>query len=163
LTLDDINALPPEAFIARYGALFEHSPWVVERAAALRPFADLHAGLMQAVDKAGAAEKLALIRAHPELAGKAAIDKTLTDASTAEQASAGLDRLTPEEFARFHTLNAAYRAAHDMPFIICVRLTDKAGILSAMAARAGNTTPVEIAKALAEIGKIVALRLEDLT
>ena len=163
MTLDDINALPPEAFIARYGALFEHSPWVVERAAALRPFADLHAGLMQAVDKAGAAEKLALIRAHPELAGKAAIDKTLTDASTAEQASAGLDRLTPEEFARFHTLNAAYRAAHDMPFIICVRLTDKAGILSAMAARAGNTTPVEIAKALAEIGKIVALRLEDLT
>jgi len=162
LTLDEINALPPEAFVARYGALFEHSPWVVERAAALRPFANLHAGLMQALEQASPAEKLALIRAHPELAGKAAIDRTLTQASTAEQASAGLDRLTPEEFERFHALNAAYRTGHDMPFIICVRLTDKAGILQAMAARAGNPTEVEIATALAEIGKIVALRLEDL-
>jgi 2-oxo-4-hydroxy-4-carboxy-5-ureidoimidazoline decarboxylase len=163
LSLDAINGLPAPDFIARYGALFEHSPWVVERAADLRPFADLHTGLMQALEQASEAEKLALIRAHPELAGKAAIDKTLTQASTAEQASAGLDRLTPEEFARFHALNAAYRAAHAMPFIICVRLTDKAGILSAMQARAGNPTAVEIATALAEIGKIVKLRLEDLT
>lgn len=163
MSLDAINALPAEAFVARYGALFEHSPWVVERAAALRPFADLHAGLMQALDTASAEEKLALIRAHPELAGKAAIDKTLTEASTAEQASAGLDRLTPEEFARFHALNAAYRAAHDMPFIICVRLTDKAGILAAMEARAANDTATEVATALAEIGKIVKLRLEERT
>jgi 2-oxo-4-hydroxy-4-carboxy-5-ureidoimidazoline decarboxylase len=161
MMLDAINALPADAFVARYGALFEHSPWVVERAAALRPFADLHAGLMRALEAASAAEKLALIRAHPELAGKAAIDRTLTEASTAEQASAGLDRLTPEEFARFHELNAAYRAA-DMPFIICVRLTDKAGILAAMEARAANDTTTEVATALAEIGKIVKLRLEDM-
>ncbi|WP_206244001.1 2-oxo-4-hydroxy-4-carboxy-5-ureidoimidazoline decarboxylase [Novosphingobium terrae] len=162
MSLNAINALPTDAFVARYGALFEHSPWVAERAAALRPFADLHGGLMQALEAASAEEKLALIRAHPELAGKAAIDKTLTQASTAEQASAGLDRLTPEEFARFHDLNAAYRTAHDMPFIICVRLTDKAGILAAMEARAANDTQTEVATALAEIGKIVKLRLEDM-
>lgn len=162
MTLEEINALSPADFVARYGDLFEHSPWVVERAAALRPFTDLHAGLMQALEGASSEEKLALIRAHPELAGKAAIDKTLTQASTAEQASAGLDRLTPEEYARFHALNAAYRTGHDMPFIICVRMTDKAGILSAMAARATNPTDVEIATALGEIGKIVKLRLEDM-
>jgi 2-oxo-4-hydroxy-4-carboxy-5-ureidoimidazoline decarboxylase len=162
LTLDEVNALPAQDFVARYGALFEHSPWVVERAATLRPFADLHEGLMQALEAASAEEKLALIRAHPELAGKAAIDKTLTEASTAEQASAGLDRLTVPEFERFHALNAAYRAAHAMPFIICVRLTDKAGILAAMEARAANDTATEVATALGEIGKIVKLRLEDL-
>jgi len=157
-----INALSVADFIARYASLFEHSPWVVERAAALRPFADLHAGLMAAVYAATPEEQLALIRAHPELAGKAAIDRTLTAESTAEQASAGLDRLTPEEYARFHALNAAYRAAHDMPFIICVRRTDKAGILTAMERRTANPHDAEIAAALAEIGHIVALRLEDL-
>ncbi|WP_325233568.1 2-oxo-4-hydroxy-4-carboxy-5-ureidoimidazoline decarboxylase, partial [Sphingobium sp.] len=76
-------------FVARYGGLFEHSPWVVERAALRLPFADLHDGLMQVVHDAPQEEQLALIRAHPELAGKAAIDGTLTDASTSEQASAG--------------------------------------------------------------------------
>ncbi len=159
--LADANALSDEAFVARYGALFEHSPWVVERAAALRPFDDIHAGLMAAVHAASRDDQLALIRAHPELAGKAAIDKTLTDASAAEQASAGLDRLTAEEFARFHALNAAYRAKFGMPFIICVRLTDKAGILAAMENRLGATRDVEIATAIAQIGEIVRLRLAD--
>lgn len=142
-------------------ALFEHSPWVEERADAAPSSGVRHADLMAAVYGASRAEQLALIRAHPELAGKAAIDGTLTSASAAEQASAGLDRLTPEEFARFHALNAAYRAAHDMPFIICVRLTDKAGILAAMEARAAHDTETEIAAALLEIGKITKLRLED--
>lgn len=142
-------------------ALFEHSPWVEARADAAPSSGDRHADLMAAVYGASRAEQLALIRAHPELAGKAAIDGTLTSASAAEQASAGLDRLTPEEFARFHALNAAYRAAHDMPFIICVRLTDKAGILAAMEERAAHDTETEIAAALAEIGKITKLRLED--
>eukprot|EP01040_Poterioochromonas_malhamensis_P024744 gene24744-30683_t len=91
LTLEEINALDQAAFVARFGSLFEHSPWVVERAAALRPFADLHAGLMAALHAASTDEQLALIRAHPELAGKAAVDRTLTAASAAEQASAGLD------------------------------------------------------------------------
>jgi 2-oxo-4-hydroxy-4-carboxy-5-ureidoimidazoline decarboxylase len=152
----------PEAFIARYAALFEHSPWVVERAAARQPFADLHAGLMQVVDDATPEEQLALIRAHPELAGKAAIDRTLTQESTQEQASAGLDRLTPGEYESFQALNAAYNARFGFPFIICVRLTDKAGILAAMERRLGNAREVEIATAIAEIGKIVRLRLADL-
>jgi 2-oxo-4-hydroxy-4-carboxy-5-ureidoimidazoline decarboxylase len=150
------------AFVARYGTLFEHSPWVVERAAAHLPLPDLHTGLMAVVQAATPEERLALIRAHPELAGKAAIDRTLTEASAAEQASAGLDRLTAEEFERFHALNAAYRERFDFPFIICVRLTDKAGILAAMATRLGNDRDGEIATAIEEIGKIVRLRLEDL-
>jgi 2-oxo-4-hydroxy-4-carboxy-5-ureidoimidazoline decarboxylase len=142
-------------------ALFEHSPWVEARADAAPASGDRHADLMAVVHAATRAEQLALIRAHPELAGRAAIDRTLTRASAAEQASAGLDRLTPDEFARFHALNAAYRAAHAMPFIICVRLTDKAGILAAMEARIGNDSEAEVAVALAEIGKITKLRLED--
>ncbi len=143
-------------------ALFEHSPWVEAGAKAAPSSGDRHADLMAVVYGASRARQLALIRAHPELAGKAAVDGTLTQASAAEQASAGLDRLTPDEFARFHALNDRYRAVHAMPFIICVRMTDKAGILAAMAERIGNDTETEIATALAEIGKIVKLRLEDM-
>jgi 2-oxo-4-hydroxy-4-carboxy-5-ureidoimidazoline decarboxylase len=148
-------------FVARFGFLFEHSPWVTERAAARRPFADLHAGLMQVVADASDDERLALIRAHPELAGKAAIDRNLTAESTAEQASAGLDRLTEAEFARFHELNAAYRGRFGFPFVICVRQTDKAGILAAMERRLANDRETELATAIAEVGAIVRLRLED--
>ncbi|WP_404338585.1 2-oxo-4-hydroxy-4-carboxy-5-ureidoimidazoline decarboxylase [Sphingomonas sp. MMS12-HWE2-04] len=149
-----------DAFIARYGALFEHSPWVVVRAAARQPFASLHAGLMQVVHDATPEEQLSLIRAHPELAGKAAVDGSLTEASAAEQASAGLDRLTQDEFDRFHALNSAYAAKFGFPFILCVRLTDKAGILAAMERRLGNDREAEIATALEQIGEIVRLRLE---
>ncbi len=159
--LAEANALSDEAFVARYGALFEHSPWVVERAAQTRPFDDVYEGLMAVVHTASLDDQLALIRAHPELAGKAAIDRNLTDASAAEQASVGLDRLTAEEFAQFHALNAAYAARFDMPFIICVRLTDKAGILAAMEHRLGNSRDAEIATAIAQIGEIVRLRLAD--
>ncbi|MGZ8312837.1 MAG: 2-oxo-4-hydroxy-4-carboxy-5-ureidoimidazoline decarboxylase [Allosphingosinicella sp.] len=126
------------------------------------PLSELHAGLMQVVRDAAPEEQLALIRAHPELAGKAAIDGSLTDASAAEQASAGLDRLTPAEFDRFHALNAAYRQKFDFPFIICVRLTDKAGILAAMERRLANDRAAEMATALDEIGEIVRLRLETI-
>ncbi|MCC6829198.1 MAG: 2-oxo-4-hydroxy-4-carboxy-5-ureidoimidazoline decarboxylase [Novosphingobium sp.] len=161
MTQDTTMDLTDEAFVARFGFLFEHSPWVVERAAARRPFADLHAGLMQVVADASEDEQLALVRAHPELAGKAAIDRTLTAESTAEQASAGLDRLTEAEFERFHALNAAYRARFGFPFVICVRLTDKAGILAAMEQRLGHDRTGELATALTEVGKIVKLRLED--
>lgn len=143
-------------------ALFEHSSWVEERADALPSSGNRHADLMAVVRQATPEEQLALIRAHPELAGKAAMDRTLTDASAAEQASAGLDRLTPEEFERFHALNAAYRARFDFPFIICVRLTDKAGILAAMERRLGQTREAEVATAIDQIGEIVRLRLEDL-
>lgn len=142
-------------------ALFEHSPWVEERADARPASGNRHADLMAVLHDATPDEQLALIRAHPELAGKAAIDRTLTDASTAEQASAGLDRLTPDEYAEFHRLNAAYRARFDFPFIICVRLTDKAGILAAMERRLTHDRDTEIAIALEQIGEIVRLRLED--
>ncbi|MFL6863973.1 MAG: 2-oxo-4-hydroxy-4-carboxy-5-ureidoimidazoline decarboxylase [Allosphingosinicella sp.] len=139
-------------------ALFERSPWVEARADARRSSGDRHGDLMAVVYDAAPEEQLALIRAHPELAGKAAV--ALTEASAAEQASAGLDRLTQGEFERFHALNAAYREKFGFPFIICVRLTDKAGILAAMERRLANDRDTEIAAALDEIGKIVRLRLE---
>ena len=141
-------------------ALFEHSPWVEARADARPSSGDRHADLMAVMYDATPAEQLALLRAHPELAGKAAVDGTLTEASAAEQASAGLDRLTQAEFDRFHALNAAYRERFGFPFIICVRLTNKAGILAAMERRLGNDRDAEIAEALAQIGEIVRLRLE---
>jgi 2-oxo-4-hydroxy-4-carboxy-5-ureidoimidazoline decarboxylase len=150
-----------DAFVERFGFLFEHSPWVVERAARRRPFAELHAGLMKVVADASDEERLALIRAHPELAGKAAIDRTLTAESSAEQASAGLDQLTEAEFARFHELNAAYRDKYGFPFIVCVRNSNKAGILAAMERRLDSGRDAEIAQAIAEIGEIVRLRLAD--
>lgn len=143
-------------------ALFEHSPWVEARADARPASGDRWADLMAVMHDAAPDEQLALIRAHPELAGKAAVDRTLTQASAAEQASAGLDRLTPDEFQRFHALNAAYRDRFGFPFIICVRLTDKAGILAAMARRLSHERDAEIATALEQIGEIVRLRLKDM-
>jgi 2-oxo-4-hydroxy-4-carboxy-5-ureidoimidazoline decarboxylase len=142
-------------------ALFEHSPWVEERADARPSSGDRHADLMAAVREATRAEQLALIRAHPELAGRAAVDGGLTEASAAEQASAGLNRLTQAELDRFRALNAAYREKFGFPFIICVRLTDKAGILAAMERRLANDRDTEIATALEQIGEIVRLRLGD--
>ena len=143
-------------------ALFEHSPWVEARADARPSSGDRHADLMAVVHEASREEQLALIRAHPELAGKAAIDGSLTQASAAEQASAGLDRMTAHEFERFHALNAAYAAKFGFPFIICVRLTDKAGILAAMERRLANDRDTEIETAIGEIGEIVRLRLESI-
>ena len=143
-------------------ALFEHSPWVEARADARPSSGDRHADLMAVVRDATLEEQLALIRAHPELAGKAAVDGKLTQASAAEQASAGLDRLTQAEFDRFHALNAAYREKFGFLFIICVRLTDKAGILAAMERRLANDRDTEIAAALDQIGEIVRLRLKDM-
>ena len=137
-------------------ALFEHSPWVEARADAAPSSGDRYADLMAVVHAATPDEQLALIRAHPELAEKV----KLTDASAAEQATAGLDQLSEAEYARFHRLNAAYRERFAFPFIICVRLTDKTGILTAMEERLNNDREGEIATALAEIGRITRLRLE---
>lgn len=162
--MDEINALSDDAFVARFGFLFEYSPWIVERAVKLRPFTDIdamHAGLMRVVAEAGEDAQLALLRAHPQLADKVALAEGLTAESAAEQASAGLDRLTPDEFALFHERNMAYFQRFGFPFIICVRLTDKAGILAAMESRLGNSPETELATALNEIGKIVDLRLKE--
>ena len=160
MTMDGINALDRPGFVARFGFLFEHSPWIVEQAAAQRPFADLgemHAALMKVVAEAPPENQLALLRAHPRLADKVA----MTAESVSEQASAGLDRLSRAEFERFHALNAAYDRRFGFPFIICVRLTDKAGILAAMEKRGTNSVELELATALEEVGKIVWLRLKD--
>lgn len=164
LTLARLNSMNQTGFTTALGFAFELSPWVVERAWSERPFASveaMHGAMMSVLEAATTADKLALIRAHPELASKAAIAKTLTAESNAEQASAGLDRLTPEEFARFHDLNAAYRDRFGFPFIICVRLNDKASILAAMQARLSNDEATEIAEAIQQIGLISKLRLLD--
>jgi len=164
MTIAAINALAPAAFVERFGFLFEHSPWIVAAAEKCRPFVDvqaMEAAMAAVIEQSGEDAQIALLRAHPELAGRAMIDQTLTAASAAEQASAGLDRLTPDEFEAFHALNDAYRARFDFPFIICVRLTDKAGILAALKARAANDRIAEIATARSEIAKIVHLRLQD--
>jgi len=164
LTLADVNAMDEAGFTQALGFVFELSPWVVTRAHAAQPFASreaLHAAMMAVLEDAPDADRLALIRAHPELAGKAAIAKTLTVDSQSEQASAGLDRLTPGEFARFHALNAAYSAKFGFPFIICVRLNTKTSILNAMTFRLAHDAPREIDEAIAQIGLISRLRLFD--
>ena len=164
LTLARLNSMNRTGFTTALGFAFELSPWVVERAWDERPFASveaMHSAMMAVLDAASTADKLALIHAHPELAGKAAIAKQLTAESNAEQASAGLDKLMPEEFERFHALNAAYNARFGFPFIIAVRLNDKASILAAMEARAAHDEPAEIAEAIQQIGLISKLRLLD--
>ncbi|NQE62540.1 2-oxo-4-hydroxy-4-carboxy-5-ureidoimidazoline decarboxylase [Caulobacter sp. RHG1] len=164
LTLARLNSMNQTGFTTALGFAFELSPWVVERAWDERPFANLealHGAMMEVLEAASTADKLALIRAHPELAGKAAIARQLTAESTAEQASAGLDRLTEDEFARFHQLNAAYQERFSFPFIIAVRLNDKASILAAMEARTAHDEATEIAEAIQQIGLISKLRLLD--
>jgi OHCU decarboxylase len=164
ITLAEINAMDAAAFVAALGFVFELSPWVVERAHAAGPFADrdvLHRAMMAVLGAASQDDKLALIRAHPELAGKAAIARALTPESLGEQARAGLDRLTADEYARFHALNGAYGARFSFPFIICARLNDKDSILSAMERRLANEPETEIAEAIAQIGLISRFRLFD--
>jgi 2-oxo-4-hydroxy-4-carboxy-5-ureidoimidazoline decarboxylase len=155
-----------ETFVARHGTLFEHSPWVAEEAYEHGPFADdeaLLAEMVAVVRRAPRERQLALIRAHPDLAGRAAIAGELTADSAREQAAAGLDRLTPEEYERFTRTNAAYRERHGFPFVICAREHDKASILAAAAERLDHDTDTEVDVALGEIAKIARLRLEDQT
>ena len=164
-TLAEINSADREAFAAALGHLFEHSPWVAEETWPQRPFRDgalLHAALCATMRAASRDRQLALIRAHPDLAGRLAQQNQLTAESAREQASAGLSRLTAEELAGFQKLNAAYLACFGFPFIICARLSNKSAILAAMQARIGNTPEAEFATALGEIEKIAQLRLNDL-
>jgi OHCU decarboxylase len=159
-----INELDKAAFVERFGPLFEHSPWVAEAAFRDRPFADreeLYEALVAAMYAAPMERKLALIRAHPDLAGKAAIEGTLTDSSTREQASAGLDRLTPDEYDAFTSTNTAYRERFGFPFVVCAREHTKESILRVASERLANTEDEEIRVALEEIAKIARLRLED--
>lgn len=164
VTLDELNRMDPRFFAATLGDIFEHSRWVAEAACERRPFATLNAlfeAMTQIVRNAGAERQNALIRSHPDLAGKAAREGALTTDSTREQMSAGLDRLSDEEFAAFHRLNEAYRAKFDMPFIVCVRRHGKESILRLFEQRLRNDAAAEREAALSEILRIAALRLDQ--
>ncbi len=164
LTVAEINALDREAFVAALGPLFEGSPWIAAEAWPARPFSDLdqlHAALCRVMYEAPTGRQIALIRAHPDLVGKAALAGTLTPESTREQAAAGLDRLTPEEIATFRRYNQAYKEKFGFPFVICARENKKESILAGFERRLGNTREQEISTALGEIAKISYLRLRD--
>jgi 2-oxo-4-hydroxy-4-carboxy-5-ureidoimidazoline decarboxylase len=165
LSLESLNATDRAAFTAALGHLFEHSPWVASETWPRRPFRDaahLHAELCATMRAASPERQLALIRAHPDLAGRLAQQKKLTAESNREQASAGLDRLTDAELAEFTRLNDTYKAKFGFPFIICARLNAKSAILAAMQARLPHDVATEQAAALTEIEKIAQLRLQDL-
>ena len=164
VSLQSLNTADKAAFTAALGHLFEHSPWVAEETWPKRPFASaeaLHAALCTTMRAAPRERQLALIRAHPDLAGRLAQQRQLTADSTREQASAGLDRLTDAELAEFTRQNDAYQARFGFPFIICARLNAKDAILAAMRTRLGNAPDAEFTTALGEIEKIAWLRLQD--
>lgn len=157
-----------QAFVARFGPVFEESPWIAEAAfsAGLPPDADTAAGLHRALCAAMRAapkeRQVALIRAHPDLAGRLARAGALSEESTSEQAGAGLDRLSDGEYQHFTALNTAYREKFSMPFIMAVKGRSKAEILAAFEARLGNDPDTERATALTEIERIALLRLRDM-
>lgn len=165
LSLTELGGLDEGRFVGALGSLFEHSPWVAEAAWRRRPFgsvAELHAALEAAMREAPRDRQLDLIRAHPELAGREAQQGTLTRESTHEQASAGLDRLTAEEFEALERLNRAYRERFGFPLIVCVREHTKDSIIGWGVARLAHSREEEIDIALGEIAKIARLRLADL-
>ncbi len=162
--LETLNTADRKAFAAVLGEVMELAPWVADEAYAARPFATvaaLFAAMTGAVRKAPDAQQRALIDGHPDLAGKAAREGKLTADSTAEQAGAGLDRLSDEEFATFHRLNDAYRKKFAMPFIVCVRRHGKELILRQFEQRLQNDAASERAATLGEIFRIAALRLDQ--
>jgi 2-oxo-4-hydroxy-4-carboxy-5-ureidoimidazoline decarboxylase len=163
-SLAEINSFDRAMFVAALGHLFEHSTWVTDTTWPQRPFRDaahLHRALCAAMHAAPRDRQLALIRAHPDLAGRLAQQGQLTAESTREQASADLDQLTTAELAVFQKLNATYLARFGFPFIICARLSNKSAILAAMQSRLNNSPDAEFTAALSEIEKIAQLRLSD--
>ena len=166
--LADPRTLARPAFVARFGPVFEDSPWIAETAfdaglpADAHTAAGLHRALCAILRAAPADRQLALILAHPDLAGRLARTGALTKASTEEQAGASLDRLTDAEFEQFTALNTAYREKFAMPFIIAVKGRSKADILAAFTARMSNDRDTEIATALTQIERIALLRLQDI-
>lgn len=164
ITLAAVNAMDGPAFVAAFGDVAEHSPWVAERAAAQRPFAsksEMAEAFGDEVREAGPAEKLALLRAHPDLAGRAALAGEIAAESRREQAGAGLDTLTPLEFARFTALNESYKARFGFPFILAVRGADKQTILDAFAERIEREPEAEMAMAVSQVTRIIGFRIED--
>lgn len=165
ISLHELNRLERPDFVRIIGPVFERSPWIAERTWALRPFESrrtLHEALCRTVYAANKEEQVRLIRAHPDLVGRAAQAGTLTPESTREQAEAGLDALSREDVDRFDTYNQAYRKRFGFPFVICARENKKESILAAFPVRLKHTREDEIAAALHEISKIAMFRLEDI-
>jgi 2-oxo-4-hydroxy-4-carboxy-5-ureidoimidazoline decarboxylase len=162
------RTLDREAFLTLFGRVYEHSPWIAEAVfeAGLDTHHDRIAGLYQAmcavVAAAGRERQLALLRAHPDLAGRLGVAGALTDYSAGEQAGAGLDKCTADEFARFTAFNDAYRAKFGFPFILAVKGRTRGDILHAFERRLTNDTASEFATALDEVNKIALFRLQDL-
>jgi OHCU decarboxylase len=165
MTISQVNSLTREGFVSAVGPVFEHSPWIAEMVWAKKPFAsleNLRDTLCDTVKNSGEEKQLALIRAHPDLVGRLALAGQLTKESTNEQASAGLDKLSPEEIKLFQKQNAAYKTKFGFPFVICARQNQKAAILAGFEFRLKNSREQEVKTALAEIFKIAELRLRDL-
>ncbi|MBT9595721.1 MAG: 2-oxo-4-hydroxy-4-carboxy-5-ureidoimidazoline decarboxylase, partial [Vitreoscilla sp.] len=169
LTLDTLNAARRDAFVALLEGIYEHSPWIAQAAWAARPFASLAAlkhALARVVREAPGDAQLALIRAHPELAGKAMVSKALTAESTGEQSRAGLTDCTPAEFAQLQQLNADYNARFGFPFILAVRGPRGTGlsrreIIDTFARRLHGSPAFERAECLRQIHRIAEIRLND--
>ena len=164
-TLEQLNQASADAFVAALSGIFEHSPWVAAAAAQQRPFASidaLHRTMSQVVETSGEAKQLALINAHPELAGKAAVRGELTAESTREQSGAGLNLCTQEEFDRLQALNQAYRDKFGFPFILAVRGYDRHGIIANFEQRVNHDRAEELRTSLDQIYRIAGFRLNDL-
>ncbi|MDZ4176490.1 MAG: 2-oxo-4-hydroxy-4-carboxy-5-ureidoimidazoline decarboxylase, partial [Hydrogenophaga sp.] len=169
ITLDQLNAAPLAEAALLLDGLYEHSPWIAEQALKQRPFSSLAAlkhAMVRVLHEAGVEPQLALIRAHPELAGKAMVSQSLTAESTHEQTKAGLTHCTPEEFAHIQRLNADYNAKHGFPFILAVRGPrgtglSKAEIIATFERRLHNPVDFERAECLRNIHRIAEIRLND--
>jgi OHCU decarboxylase len=162
----ELGLLDRDAFVTRLGGIAEGSPWVAAQAWDRRPFADqaaLQNAFRRAIEDASPERQLALIRAHPDLAGRAALAGELTKESQREQASTGLDRLTPDELATFTRLNQEYRDRFGFPFVVCVAEHTKESILEAYASRLAHDPDTERRAAVGEVAKIVGLRLAALS
>lgn len=164
MTLTELNRMSRAEFTNRLGGIFEHSPWVAEHAFDSRPFADvaaLHAAMVAAMHAAPHARQLALLRAHPELAGKAMVSQTLTADSTNEQTRSGLTSCSAQEFAQLQALNAAYNKKFGWPFILAVKYLDRTSIIRTFAERCELSAAEEFDSCLANIEKITRWRLND--
>jgi len=163
-TIDALNRMTAGDFVAAFGDIAEHSPWVAERAATARPFAgreNVVDAFTGALRRASQAEQLAVLRAHPDLAGKAVVAGELTEDSKREQAGAGLDQLSGEEFERFTHLNQTYKERFGIPFIFAVKGATKDLILASFEERVGNDRAREIEIAIDNVCRILRFRLED--
>jgi 2-oxo-4-hydroxy-4-carboxy-5-ureidoimidazoline decarboxylase len=165
ISSDELQQLEHDRFVELFGGVFEHAPWVADEAFDARPFHTieaLHEAMVNAMRRAPRERQLALIRAHPDLGGRAAIAGELSAASSAEQAGAGLDQCTPAEFARFQKLNDRYKEKFRFPFILAVKGRSRAEILAAFEQRLDNPPEAEFDEALNQIARIARFRLEDL-